>query len=221
MADLARKKKVFFCLDAAQLVGDFPIDLSGGLVDALCFSGHKGLLGPTGTGGFFLREKVAISPFFFGGTGSSSDLEVQPDFLPDKFESGTQNIAGIAGLKCALEFILAETTEKIYNKKQKLFRYFYEEIEKLQAFQIFSPVSNQIGILSVIPEFCSISAFTQRLNAKNIAIRMGLHCAPRAHQTMGTFPQGGTIRFGPGYFTTKTELEKTIAAIHEIIRDEQ
>jgi cysteine desulfurase family protein len=217
MAELAHRYGIVFCLDAAQLAGDYSISLGDSSIDMMCFSGHKGLLAPSGTGGFYLRESVELPSLLFGGTGSASDLDTQPDFLPDKFESGTLNLAGIVGLKSSLQFILKETIKKIFNKRQTMYSYFYEKIDDLQAFEILSPLHNQIGILSVIPKFCTLADFTQALNMQDIAVRTGLHCSPQAHRTIGSFTQGGAVRFSLGYFTEKQDLDIVLTAIKEMI----
>jgi cysteine desulfurase family protein len=217
MAKIAKQYSVPFCLDAAQLVGDLPVDFSTNDIDIVCFSGHKGLLGPSGTGGIYINETIDLKPLFRGGTGSKSESETQPDFFPDKFESGTPNVAGIFGLKTALEFILQESIEKIFSKKQELFSYFYTELSELKAFDIFSSLDNQIGILSVSPRFCNLTEFAQKLNENDIAVRMGLHCAPSAHKTIGAFSNGGTIRFSLGYFTEFEELNHVISVIKSLI----
>ena len=217
MAEMAQKEKIPFLLDASQLIGYIPTELDN--IDAIFFPGHKGLLAPPGTGGFYFRDNLQFDPLFMGGTGSSSDSEIQPDFLPDKYESGTPNIAGLAGLRVSLMFIQKITLKHIRDKKMKLFSYFWDRMKSLDAFTFFGikDLSKQIGIISVVPEKISISEFTQHLNDHDIAVRMGLHCAPLAHKTIGTFDSGGTVRFSPGFFTTKDEIDETIDVCKEIL----
>ena len=196
----------------------FPVDLTELDPDAFCFPGHKGLLGPTGTGAFYLKEGIEMDPLIFGGTGSRSDQEIQPDFLPDRFESGTLNIAGIAGLGKALDFISDTGIDKIRDHKRKIIAQLIGGIKQIGHFRIHGPgnIEDQIGIVSIDSHRISLTDLTRELDEREIAVRMGLHCAPAAHRTMQTFSQGGTVRISPGYFTTEEEIQETLNILKEI-----
>lgn len=221
MAAVAKKHKVIFCLDAAQVFGTYPLEKIATNIDIICFPGHKGLLGPTGTGGFYCDPKIQLSPLMFGGTGSRSELEIQPDFRPDKFESGTQNVASLAGLNAALDFLLTTSVNKIKKQKEDITAYFVEQLKTIDELVLVSPadLQKQIGILSVFSPNISLSYLTTQLDKYEIATRMGLHCAPAAHKTIGTFARGGTVRFSPGYFTSQWQIDETIRILKKIIRN--
>ncbi len=215
MAKLAKQNGALFCLDASQYIGMDEIDVENSEIDFLCFSGHKGLLGPMGTGAFYIREGLDIRSFRYGGTGSKSDKEFQPDFLPDKFESGTMNLTGISGLNAALDFIQKTKIKNIRNKKKTLLNFLINELKKIKNIELYSPldIEHQIGVLSFIPKNLNISNLTRILDKKDIAVRMGLHCAPSAHKIIGSFSKGGTIRISPGFFTTENEVEELIKVL--------
>ncbi len=206
-------------VDGAQAVGHIPISVDELGADVFCFPGHKGLLGPTGTGAIYVSPNTELRPILFGGTGSVSDDELQPDFYPDLLESGTHNIHGIAGLKRATEFLLSEGIDSIREKKLKLMKLLYNGIEAIDGIRIYStkPEEN-LGIISIVPDKGTIADLTSYLDRNDIAVRMGLHCAPSAHKTMKTFSGGGTVRLSPGPFTTETEITKTLEIIERYIR---
>jgi cysteine desulfurase family protein len=198
-------------VDAAQTAGVINIDIEKNRAKVVCFTGHKALLGPQGIGGFVVDKKFAseILPFIEGGTGSASDSEVQPLILPDKFESGTQNIPGIFGLNAAIDFIENEKIENIHRKEMELTGRFLSGIADLDGIRIFgrSGLENRTAVVSV--------DFLERDNADisyildsqyDIKTRVGMHCAPSAHKSLGTFPQG-TVRFSFSYFNTEEEVD--------------
>ena len=210
-------------LDAAQSAGTIPINLKELPIDLLAFTGHKGLFGPQGTGGLVintegLQEK--IEPLMRGGTGSKSEEEQQPEFLPDKYESGTPNTPGIAGLGEGVRFILKEGINRIMEKKQKLTLKLLEGLKEIKGIKLYGPLDpkKQIGIVSFNLEGKSPSEVSHLLDEKyNILSRPGLHCAPSAHKTIGTFPFG-TVRFSVGYFNTEEEIEYALQAVKRLVR---
>jgi cysteine desulfurase family protein len=208
-----------FCIDASQLAGTYPLDLSDPNIDFACFSSHKGLVGPQGVGILYIKDGVDLKPHTLGGTGSRSSSEYQPDFLPDALESGTPNTAGIAGLNAALQFICDQGIANIRSHEVELTAYLQNEIEKLDCFKLYGRKANadRTAILSVTHHAIQNDVITTALNKRDIAVRMGLHCAPIAHKTIGSFDRGGTIRFSPGYFSTVEDIEHTLRVLKEIV----
>ncbi len=222
---LCREKETLLIADCAQSAGIIPINLKNTPVDILCAAGHKSMLGPRGTGFMILRDGFPIKdlrPSTFGGTGSLSDKIEQPDFLPDKYESGTLNVPGIAGLAAGVEYLnnFAGGMKAISEFKKKLRQKFCRQIMELDGCTNFSdPDKDNTGIISFNIEGFSASRITQVLSDKyGIMTRQGLHCAPLAHQTIGTFPEG-TVRISFGLFTQASELDITLSALREIIED--
>ncbi len=229
-------------LDAAQTAGALPIDVQAMGVDFLAFTGHKGLYGPQGTGGLYVREELAIRPLKRGGTGSVSDRELQPDFFPDALESGTRNNVGIAGLGASLDFILRTGVNTIRRHEMDLLQNFIDGLIDVPGITLYGPLEpeTQMPILSVtfdraLPDGLSVSfggcggrsipatfetlhpeeAGTLLQDRYEISVRVGLHCAPLAHKALGTFPDG-TVRFSLGYFNTLEEVELAVEAIKRI-----
>lgn len=209
-------------LDAAQSAGTIPLNLKELPVDLLAFTGHKGLFGPQGTGGLIINTEgleEKIEPLMRGGTGSKSEEEEQPEFLPDKYESGTPNTPGIAGLGEGVRFILKEGIERIREKKEKLTLKLIEGLKEIKGVKLYGPLDpkKQIGIVSFNLEGKSPSEVSHLLDEKyNILSRPGLHCAPSAHKSIGTFPFG-TVRFSVGYFNTEEEIEYAIRAVRDLV----
>lgn len=217
---VCREKGVFFALDAAQSAGTVSIDFEKAGLSALCVPGHKGLMGPQGIGVMLISPELAsdLHPIICGGTGSASDLLTMPDFLPDKFEAGTLNIPGIIGLGAALDFIDNIGESNILEHELRLAGAFMDEVEKLQGVRIVGPrgIEGRTGVVSL--------DFVGRDNAEiayileseyGIMTRCGLHCAPLAHKTLGTFPQG-TVRFSFGYFNTEEDTEYAARAVRAV-----
>ena len=210
-------------LDAAQSAGTIPINLRELPVDLLAFTGHKGLFGPQGTGGLVINTEgleEKIEPLMRGGTGSRSEEEEQPEFLPDKYESGTPNTPGIAGLGEGVRFILKEGINRIMEKKEKLTLKLLEGLKEIKGVKLYGSLDpkKQIGIVSFNVEGKSPSEVSYLLDEKyNILSRPGLHCAPSAHKTIGTFPFG-TVRFSVGYFNTEEEIEYALQAVKNLVR---
>ncbi len=223
VGQIAREHGVWLAVDAAQTAGVYPIHMPADNIDILCFTGHKGLLGPQGTGGFILGERVpddAIEPLTRGGTGSRSEEEHQPDFLPDRFESGTLNAAGIAGLKAGLEFLRREGIAKVRAHEVALTRRLLDGLRAIAGVQIYGTrdPAYQVAVVSFNIAGMYPSEAALALDEEfGIMCRVGLHCAPAAHRTIGTFPQG-TIRFSPGYFNTPAEIDQALEAVEALAR---
>ena len=228
LGELCRSKGVLIILDCAQSAGIIPISLDADNIDIACFAGHKGLYGPTGTGGMVIRNGFdfnLIKPLKEGGTGSLSDKTVQPEFMPDKFESGTLNVAGIAGLSKGIDFLnsLLEGLKSVQLHKQTLQKYFIEKAKKHVKGFITQSETVGSGVVSFTIEGISVSEVTMKLSDEyGIMSRQGLHCAPLAHRRIGTFPEG-TVRFGFSVFNTRDEIDAAVKALKEIAggNDEQ
>lgn len=218
---IAREHNITFLVDSAQIAGCLPIDVEKSNIDLLAFSGHKGLLGPQGTGCLYISDKVKLPiPLKFGGTGSHSDSEVQPDFLPDKYESGTLNLIGIAGLGAGVDFILKEKVNNIRKKLEILTEYLIVEVKKIKGIKIYGVTnpSRRTAVISLNIKEKASSDVCEILDRKyGIAVRGGLHCSPAAHRTIGSFPEG-TVRVSIGYFNTEQEIDCLIKALHNIAK---
>jgi cysteine desulfurase/selenocysteine lyase len=218
---IVREAGILLLVDAAQTAGTLPIDMEGMGIDLLGFTGHKGLLGPTGTGGLGIGPRVTVdelAPLVRGGTGSRSEHEIQPDFLPDKFESGTLNAVGFAGLLAGLEYIQARGRDAIRAHEMALTRRLLTGLREISGVTLYGPgdAEKQVAVVSFNVAGRTPADVAQALDETyDIACRPGLHCAPAAHRTLGTFP-AGTVRFGMGAFNTAEEIEETVRAIVEI-----
>jgi len=221
IGELCRSKGILMILDCAQSAGIIPVDLCADHIDIACFAGHKGLYGPTGTGGMVIRDGFnfdSITPLKEGGTGSLSDKTVQPAFMPDKFESGTLNVAGIAGLSKGIDFLnsLPEGLKSVQLHKQTLQKYFIEKAKKHIKGFVTQSETDGYGVVSFIIVGLSVSEVTMKLSDRyGIMSRQGLHCAPTAHRRIGTFPEG-TVRFGFSVFNTRDEVDIALKALKEI-----
>ncbi len=209
-----------FVLDAAQTAGHWPIDFEAMHLSALSVPGHKGLMGPSGIGALLLSADFAkkLTPILTGGTGSASDSEAQPDYMPDKFESGTPNLPGIYGFHAAVDFILDTGVEVLQERERQLTKYFLDKLRDVKDIRLAGPwdLENRVGVISV--DFAQVdnAEAAYRLEQDyGILTRCGLHCAPSAHKTLGTFPQG-TVRFSVGHYTTEAEIDTAVQAIAEI-----
>lgn len=216
---IAREYGVLFMVDAAQSAGTVKIDLKEMPVDLLAFTGHKALFGPQGTGGLYIREGLErlLDPLMRGGTGSRSEEEEQPLFLPDKYESGTPNTPGIAGLGAGARFLLKEGMEKVEAKKRQLTQTFIESLKGMKGLRLFGTLDDsQVGIVSLKVEGMEPSELSEVLDENyGILIRAGLHCAPSAHRTIGSFPEG-TVRFSFSYLNDPEEVLYAVKALSEI-----
>lgn len=218
LAAMARLRGIRYVVDAAQTAGTVPIDVEALGVDLLAFTGHKGLFGPTGTGGLYVRETVELMPLIRGGTGSDSAHEVQPEFMPDTFESGTLNVAGIAGMGAGVRFLAEIGVEAVQAHERGLATRFLDAAGAIPGVTIYGPSAapSRCGIVSFNVAGASPSEVGLLLDETfGIMARTGLHCAPAAHRTIGSFPDG-TVRFGFGWFNTVAEVDAAVAALREI-----
>jgi len=218
---LCEKYNIFFVVDSAQSAGTIEVNMQECKIDFLAFTGHKGLLGPQGIGGFLISDKLnqQMKSFIAGGTGSISDSYEMPDHLPDKFESGTMNLPGIIGLHAALKYIQEVTLEVIHAKKMELAEYFISRIKEFPGVRIAGKqdMNDRVAVVAV--------DFTQWDNAMvafaleqdyGIMTRVGLHCAPLAHKTLHTYPQG-VVRFAFSAANTKEEIDICIDGISKLL----
>ncbi len=221
---ISRRHDLLFLVDAAQTAGTYPIDMEKDGIDLLAFTGHKSLYGPQGTGGLVIGERVKeveMVPLKQGGTGSHSEFEEQPDFLPDRFESGTPNGVGIAGLLAGVQYVLKRKVEKIRNYELRLLKKLIEGLKTIPNVHFYGPekTENRIATLSLNILNVSPSEVAQRLEKGfGILCRSGLHCAPSAHRTIGTFPEG-TVRLSLGAFNTEEDIQTTLKAIASIAKE--
>jgi cysteine desulfurase family protein len=219
---ICKENNINFIIDCAQSAGVINIDFNKCNLSALPFTGHKGLLGPQGIGGFILKDEFAekLTPFKDGGTGSFSELEIQPCILPDKFESGTMNIPGIYGLNEALKFIKRQGVEAIYEHEKQLGELFLEDILNMDDIILhgLSNMNERLGVFSLTFRNIDNAEMSFMLDKEfGIRHRVGLHCAPLAHKALGTFPQG-TLRISVGYFNKKEDIIYLIDSISKAIK---
>lgn len=221
VGQICKENGLKFVVDTAQTAGCLNIDMKENYIDVLPFTGHKGLMGPQGIGGFLVSCDMAneIEPLIVGGTGSMSDSEEIPPFMPDKFESGTLNLPGIFGLNEALKYLNNVGIENIYKKEMTLTHKFIEglmEIDKLVLVGL-KVTEGRVSTISVDCLYHDNALVSHLLDTEyNIMTRCGLHCAPSAHKTLGTFPQG-TIRFSIGYHNSIEEIEYALNALKKIL----
>jgi cysteine desulfurase family protein len=220
---LARRHNCLLLVDAAQTAGSYPIDVDRDQIDLLAFTGHKSLGGPTGTGGLLFGERVDVeqfSPLIHGGTGSRSEHEAQPDFLPDKFESGTANAVGLAGLATGVRWIMAGGVDTIRHHEMELTQQLVDGLQSIPGVTVHGPrdARQQVATISFNIDGRPPSEVGLWLDDEyDIMCRVGLHCAPAAHRTLGTFPSG-TVRFSLGAFNTRHEVDTAISAVQELAR---
>jgi cysteine desulfurase/selenocysteine lyase len=215
---IAKERGIPFMLDAAQTAGIYDIDVRDMNIDILAFPGHKGLMGPQGTGGLYISENLDVLQMKEGGTGSRSEELAQPIVVPDRYESGTPNTAGIVGLGEGVGFILEKGTAAIREHEEELTGMLLQGLEQIKGVKIYGPVNPglQAGVVSINigdGDSGEISYILDR--SYDIATRSGLHCSPLAHRTIGTFDQG-TVRFSIGYFNTREDIEAAVRAVEEI-----
>ena len=212
-----------FIVDAAQTAGVIPIDVKACHIDALCFTGHKGLLGPQGIGGIILTKEMAqnLTPLIAGGTGSFSHLETLPTHMPDAFEAGTLNLPGIIGLNEGLSYIESQGMENIHNHELALTQAFLEGLQSIDVVNIIGKqdIQDRTAVVSITIDSMDPASIAYELESNyHIMTRVGLHCAPRAHQTLGTYPEG-TVRFSFGYANTHEDVESALSALHRILKN--
>ncbi|GAA0760169.1 aminotransferase class V-fold PLP-dependent enzyme [Clostridium sartagoforme] len=220
IGDICKNNNIFFVLDSAQSAGVLDIDFTKINLSALAFTGHKSLFGPQGIGGFIIDDNLnkSCNPYILGGTGSLSHSLTQPDFLPDKFESGTLNMPGIVGLMEGIKFIQSEGINTIYSKNNFLRNYFIEKIKNINGVILYDDKynNNYTSCISFNIKDMDTAELSFTLDSDfGIKNRSGLHCAPLAHKTIGSFPSG-TVRLSLSYFNTKEDMDYTINAINKI-----
>ena len=221
---LCRARGIFFLVDAAQTLGAIPVDMAAMCIDGLAFPGHKGLLGPQGIGGVVVTDALAaeLDPLLSGGTGSMSESLEMPAFLPDRFEAGTLNLPGIFGLGAALDYLEGEG-EALRIREHKLAGHLWDRLMELEEDGIrvlgTDNPANRTGVVSIDFLKADNGEMAFRLEQEyGIQTRCGLHCAPVAHQTLGTFPQGA-VRFSVGPFTTFEDIDYVQGAVYELLLD--
>ena len=211
----AKSRNITFLVDGAQSAGVLDIDVKRDNIDMLAFAGHKMLMGPTGTGGLYVSPKVTLSPIMYGGTGSVSESAEQPDFLPDRFESGTLNIMGIAGLTEGIKYVIKNTPNAIRQHEQMLTERLLQGLYNMDKITLYGG-ADRVGIVSFSVEGTDSVSLCNMLDNMGIATRGGLHCAPLAHKSLGT---DGLARLSVGCFNTKSHIDYTVDAIYKIIKN--
>ena len=223
IGSICKTHNLQFIVDAAQTAGVIPIDVKACHIDALCFTGHKGLLGPQGIGGIILTKEMAqnLTPLIAGGTGSFSHLETMPTHMPDAFEAGTLNLPGIIGLNEGLDYIESQGMENIHNHELVLTQSFLEGLQSIDGINIVGKqnIQDRTAVVSITIDGMDPANIAYELESTyHIMTRVGLHCAPRAHQTLGTYPEG-TVRFSFGYANTHKDVESALSALHRIVKN--
>ena len=219
---ICKKHNIKFVLDTAQTSGILPVDFKKYNLSALCFTGHKGLLGPQGVGGFLINSEFAkeIKPLIEGGTGSLSESELQPGYLPDKFEAGTLNIPGIYGLNASLKYIKDKGIENIKAIEDDLTKRFLDNINNMDDAVLYG-INGTEGRTAVIsldfPKLDNSEVAFVLDRDFGIMTRVGLHCAPSAHKTLGSYPKG-TVRFSPGHFLTVKDIDYACQCIYKTLK---
>ncbi|MEW5957496.1 MAG: aminotransferase class V-fold PLP-dependent enzyme [Chloroflexota bacterium] len=215
---LAREAGAALLVDAAQTAGAVPIDVEAMQIDLLAFTGHKSLFGPTGTGGLYVGEGLDLLPLTTGGTGSESEHEFQPEFMPDRLESGTLNSVGLAGLVAGTGFLLATGVDKIRAHDRDLTARLLAGLTSIEQVQVYGPQQpeRQASLVSFNVRGQSPAQVGLRLDEEfAVMCRVGLHCAPSAHRVLGTFPTGA-VRFSLSCFNIFAEIEAAVAAVRQI-----
>ena len=224
VGEFCHAHQLTFFVDSAQTAGLLPIDMEKMHIDALAFTGHKGLLGPQGIGGFLIKEHMIekITPLLSGGTGSISHTEEIPDFMPDRFEPGTMNLPGIIGLHASLSWILETDMEQVYGHELELTDYFLKGLHDIDPeethFRIVGKnhMKDRMGVVSIQAITKDNAQIAYELDdTYGIMTRVGLHCAPHAHKTLHTYPEG-TIRFSFGYWNTKEDVDAALRALRTL-----
>lgn len=213
-----RAQGILFLVDAAQSAGLFPIDVVAMGIDLLAVPGHKALMGPPGTGFLCVGAGVSIKPLLYGGTGTRSTSDAQPEELPERLESGTLNVIGLAGLHAGLEFLHEIGLNRCRTHERALRDQLLDGLRQLPAVRLYGPVdaARHGGALSFTLDGLDPAMVGYRLDTEfDISVRVGLHCAPEAHRTIGTFPEG-TVRVSPGWFTSHADIDRFLAAVRTL-----
>jgi len=209
-----RDRDIVFMVDGAQSAGTIPVDLRDLAIDLFAAPGHKGLLGPQGTGFLYVGDRVTLTPHLFGGTGNNSRSDLQPEQLPERLESGTLNLPGLAGLHASLEYLLDVGIESIRQREMALTDQIVAGLKTIAGVTIYGPAAaaERSGVVSFNLLSCDPAEVGFILDQQQVLVRSGLHCAPAAHQTLGTLPEG-TVRVSPGIFTTAAEIDYFLDAV--------
>ncbi len=218
---IAKQNGIPFLIDAAQSIGHIPFDVSAMNADMVAFPGHKGLLGPLGTGVLYIKEgfENRLRPVREGGTGSKSEDAYQPEFMPDRFESGSHNALGIAGLLEGVKFLIDKGLDNIRQHDKRLCQLFMERTDNIKNLTVYGPkdIKDRIGVFSVSVKGKSPAELAGILEQKyGLLTRPGIHCAPYAHQAIGSFDLGGTTRFSTGIFMTDEDMIYAANSLIEI-----
>lgn len=223
IGEFAREHGILFVVDASQTAGVFPINVEEMKIDVLCFTGHKGLLGPQGTGGMYVREGVNIRPLKAGGTGVQTYSKTQPVQMPTALEAGTLNGHGIAGLHAALIYLEEHGIDKIRAQEQELMRRFYEgvkDIENVTVYGDFDTMDRCAIVTLNIGDYDSSEVSDELLTGYGISTRSGGHCAPLMHKALGTVEQGA-VRFSFSHYNTDEEVDAAVKAVRELAAEEE
>lgn len=220
IGEIAHKQGVLFLVDSAQSAGVVPIDVENMHIDMLAFAGHKSLMGPLGTGGLYVREGLLLDTIIEGGSGSSSESREQPDFMPDRLVSGTANMPAIAALGEGIRFVRRTGVETILEHERALARRFVDGAREIPGLILYGGEPERgVGVVSLNAAGKNCVEVARELDKTyQIAVRGGLHCAPLAHETLGTLEHGGTVRFSFGYYTTRAEIDRALFALNKICK---
>lgn len=221
IGEICKKHRLLFLVDASQTAGIIPIDVQKMKISVLCFTGHKGLLGPQGTGGIYVAPEINIRPLVVGGSGVQSYLRTQPDEMPARLEAGTLNAHGIAGLHAAVSYIIEKGVEQIYQEEHEKTDYFYRMIRSIPDIHIYGDPEAELHapiIALNIGDYDSAQVADELMETYGIATRAGAHCAPLMHQALGTQKQGA-VRFSFSQFNTRKELDAGIQALSELAEE--
>ena len=221
IGEICRNQGIVFLLDASQTIGVRPVNVQELNVDLLAFPGHKGLFGPPGIGVLYVGQGIELKPIKFGGTGSESANLKMPHLIPDRYEAGTQNTVGIAGLGAGAEFVMRTGLDKIAAHEKSLTGHLMEGLKSINRIEIYGPPASddRLGVISFNIQGMDSSEVGFILDqVYHIAVRVGLHCAPLAHKTLGTFKKG-TVRASFSYLNTQDEVDRLISAIRDLIHE--
>lgn len=223
VGELAKKHDILFVVDASQTAGVFPIDVQDMMIDVLCFTGHKGLLGPQGTGGMYVKEEIKIRPLKTGGSGVQTYSKTHPAEMPTALEAGTLNGHGIAGLHAAMSYLEETGVDHIRAREQELMWRFYEGVKDIPEITIYGDFSTKerCAIVTLnIGDYDSSEVSDALLTEYSISTRPGGHCAPLMHEALGTVEQGA-VRFSFSHYNTEEEVDTAIEAVRELAKDEE
>ncbi|HEV3052007.1 MAG TPA: aminotransferase class V-fold PLP-dependent enzyme [Longimicrobium sp.] len=218
LAEMAHAAGALVLVDAAQSAGHLPVDVEAMGIDLLAFTGHKGLLGPQGTGGLWVREGVELPPTFFGGTGGDSDSPDMPELLPDRLEAGSMNGPGIAGLLAGVEWLMERGVDAVHRRESALKQRLWEALYDTPGVTMQSPMHGEdgAGIVTITLDGIDSAEAALRLDREfGVLVRAGLHCAPESHTLLGTGATGA-VRFSVGWATTEAEVDRAAAAVARI-----